>query len=87
MIKFYKKLIKFREALSKELKTMREYEILFVTEINDAVHQTAKDHVKTILQNVKHGPAFLFHLLYWHLKGHKDKQAYLLSSKPVAAQT
>ncbi|WP_300752453.1 30S ribosomal protein S6 [uncultured Brachyspira sp.] len=30
---------------------MREYEILFVTEINDAVHQNAKDHVKTILQN------------------------------------
>ncbi|WP_300367834.1 30S ribosomal protein S6 [Brachyspira sp.] len=30
---------------------MREYEILFVTEINDTLHQTAKDHVKTILQN------------------------------------
>lgn len=30
---------------------MREYEILFVTEINDAVHQNAKDHVKNILKN------------------------------------
>ena len=32
---------------------MREYEILFVTEINDALHQKAKDHIKTILQNYK----------------------------------
>ena len=30
---------------------MREYEILFVTEINDSVHQKAKEHVKSILQN------------------------------------
>lgn len=32
---------------------MREYEILFVTEINDALHQKAKEHVKEILQNYK----------------------------------
>lgn len=37
---------------------MREYEILFVTEINDALHQKAKDHIKTILQNYK---AEIFH--------------------------
>lgn len=30
---------------------MREYEILFVTEINDSLHQKAKEHVKSILQN------------------------------------
>lgn len=30
---------------------MREYEILFVTEINDAVHNNAKEHIKTTLQN------------------------------------
>ena len=30
---------------------MREYEILFVTEINDSLHEKAKEHVKSILQN------------------------------------
>lgn len=30
---------------------MRKYEILFVTEINDSLHQKAKEHVKSILQN------------------------------------
>ena len=30
---------------------MREYEILFVTEINDSLHEKAKGHVKSILQN------------------------------------
>lgn len=30
---------------------MREYEILFVTEINDSLHKKAKEHVKSILQN------------------------------------
>lgn len=30
---------------------MREYEILFVTEINDSQHEKAKEHVKSILQN------------------------------------
>lgn len=30
---------------------MREYEILFVTEINDSLHEKAKEHVKLILQN------------------------------------
>lgn len=30
---------------------MREYEILFVTEINDSRHEKAKEHVKSILQN------------------------------------
>ena len=30
---------------------MREYESLFVTEINDSLHEKAKEHVKSILQN------------------------------------
>ena len=30
---------------------MREYEILFATEINDSLHEKAKEHVKSILQN------------------------------------
>ena len=30
---------------------MREYEILFVTEITDSLHEKAKEHVKSILQN------------------------------------
>ena len=30
---------------------MREYEILFVTEINDSLHEKAKEHLKSILQN------------------------------------
>lgn len=30
---------------------MREYEILFVTEINDSLYEKAKEHVKSILQN------------------------------------
>lgn len=30
---------------------MREYEILFVTEINDSLHEKVKEHVKSILQN------------------------------------
>lgn len=30
---------------------MREYEILFETEINDSLHEKAKEHVKSILQN------------------------------------
>ena len=30
---------------------MKEYEILFVTEINDALYEKAKEHVKSILQN------------------------------------
>ena len=30
---------------------MREYEILFVTEINDSLNEKAKEHVKSILQN------------------------------------
>ena len=30
---------------------MRECEILFVTEINDSLHEKAKEHVKSILQN------------------------------------
>lgn len=32
---------------------MREYEILFITEINDSLHQKAKEYVKEILQNYK----------------------------------
>ena len=30
---------------------MREYEILFVTEINDSLHQKAKEHIKAIFHN------------------------------------
>ena len=30
---------------------MKEYEILFVTEINDALHEKAKEHIKSTLQN------------------------------------
>ena len=30
---------------------MKEYEILFVTEINDSLHQKAKEHIKTIFHN------------------------------------
>jgi small subunit ribosomal protein S6 len=37
---------------------MREYEILVVTEINDALHQSAKEKVKEILANYK---AEVFH--------------------------